>query len=58
VGALDVDRLHWASGLGLRLPTPIGAVRLDVGYRLNRFGPGEPQHGHRFAYHLSVGEAF
>jgi outer membrane protein assembly factor BamA len=57
-GALDVDRLHWASGLGLRLPTPIGAVRLDVGYRLNRFGPGEPQHGHRFAYHLSVGEAF
>lgn len=55
---LTLDALHWASGLGLRLPTPIGAVRLDVGYRLNRYELGEPVHGHRFAYHLSVGEAF
>ncbi|HUQ08102.1 MAG TPA: BamA/TamA family outer membrane protein [Kofleriaceae bacterium] len=57
-GVMELDRLHWASGLGLRVPTPIGAVRLDVGYRLNRFGAGEPLHGHRWAYHLSVGEAF
>lgn len=56
--SMAVDALHWASGLGLRLPTPIGAVRLDVGYRLNRFGLGEPMQGQRFAYHLSVGEAF
>jgi outer membrane protein assembly factor BamA len=57
-GEMNVDALHWASGLGFRLPTPIGAVRLDVGYRLNRYGLGEPQHDERFAFHLSVGEAF
>mgnify|MGYP000865276655 CR=1 FL=1 len=57
-GAMAIGRLHWASGLGLRLPTPIGPVRLDVGYRLNRVEPGEPQAGQRFAFHLSVGEAF
>jgi translocation and assembly module TamA len=55
---LALDRLHWAAGLGLRLPTPIGAARFDVGYRLNRYGAGEPRPGDRFAYHLSVGEAF
>ncbi len=57
-GGLAVDDLHWATGLGLRVPTPIGAVRLDVGYRLNRHQLGEPRSGSRFAYHLSVGEAF
>ena len=56
--AMAIERLHWATGLGLRLPTPIGALRFDVGYRLNRFGAGEPQANQRFAFHLSVGEAF
>jgi outer membrane translocation and assembly module TamA len=56
--AIALDHLHWASGLGLRVPTPIGAVRLDVGFRLNRYGVGEPRPGDRWAFHLSVGEAF
>jgi outer membrane protein insertion porin family len=56
--AMNVEALHWAAGGGFRLPTPIGAVRLDIGYRLNRYGLGEPQHDRRFAFHLSVGEAF
>lgn len=55
---LDAGNLHWAAGGGLRLPTPVGAVRFDVGYRLNRRGPTDPRPGDRFAYHLSVGEAF
>ncbi len=57
-GALDLGHLHWAAGAGLRVLTVVGAVRLDVAYRLDRFGSGEPRVGDRFAFHLSVGEAF
>ncbi len=57
-GELDLGNLHWAAGLGLRLYTVIGAVRVDVGYRLNRTGPGEPDPGSPWAFHLSIGEAF
>ncbi|HEY5944019.1 MAG TPA: BamA/TamA family outer membrane protein [Kofleriaceae bacterium] len=55
---IDITNLHWAAGLGLRLFTVVGAVRADVGYRLNRTGPGEPDAGSHFAFHLSIGEAY
>lgn len=57
-GELDPRNLHWAVGAGLRVLTVIGPIRLDVGYRLNRKGPGEPLAGEHFAYHLNLGEAF
>jgi translocation and assembly module TamA len=56
-GELDLANLHWASGLGLRF-NPVVSLRLDVAYRLNRYGPGEPAPGHRFAFHFSLGQAF
>ena len=55
---LDPLDVHWASGTGLRLATPVGPFRFDVGYRLNRFGGGEPLPGDRLAFHISLGEAF
>lgn len=55
---LDAGTLHWAAGLGLRFRTLVGPVRADLGYRLNRTGPDEPAPGSRFAFHLSLGEAF
>jgi outer membrane protein assembly factor BamA len=55
---LDAVHQHWATGAGVRLGTPIGPVRFDVGYRLNRTGAGELRRGDRFAFHLSLGEAF
>jgi outer membrane protein assembly factor BamA len=55
---LDPTHLHWAIGGGLRLMTIVGPVRLDVGYRLNRTGPMEPDPGSHYAYHLTIGEAF
>lgn len=55
---LDLGNLHWAAGAGLRLKTIVGPVRLDVGYRLNRTGGMEPDPGSKFAFHLSLGEAF
>jgi len=57
-GDLSLRHLHYAAGAGLRALTPIGSVRFDVGVRLNRRGTEEPGGNSRFAYHLSIGEAF
>lgn len=57
-GDLDPFDLHWATGLGLRYDTPVGPLRFDVGYRLNRTGAGDPEPGERWAWHVSLGEAF
>lgn len=58
VDELHPTNLHWAAGLGLRLLTIIGPVRLDVAYRLNRKGGMNPDPDSSFAFHLGVGEAF
>jgi outer membrane protein assembly factor BamA len=59
VNELDVTNQHWAVGGGLNLRSPIGPIGLDVGYRLNRNGPGEPEYGDsRFNFVIAVGEAF
>ena len=58
VGELDPMHLHWAAGLGLRLLTIVGAVRADLGFRLNRTGAQEPEPGGQYAFHLSLGEAY
>jgi outer membrane translocation and assembly module TamA len=56
--------LHWAAGGGLRYRTVIGSIRADLGVRLNRLtafeanGIPNPDPGQRFAFHLSLGEAF
>jgi outer membrane protein insertion porin family/translocation and assembly module TamA len=60
-----LDTPHLAPGLGLRYPTPIGPVRLDVGFRvLEYLGKEEPQgtppeiFGAPLTLHLAVGQAF
>ncbi|HEX5061986.1 MAG TPA: BamA/TamA family outer membrane protein [Kofleriaceae bacterium] len=58
VGMLDLGNLNWAIGPGLRAFTKVGAIRLDVGYRLNRTGPGNPEPDSHYAFHLSIGEAY
>ena len=58
-GELDVTKLHWAAGVSLRpYYLPIGPIRLDLAYRLNRTGPGEPLPGERWSFIFSLGEAF
>jgi translocation and assembly module TamA len=57
-GDLDPTNLHWAAGLGLRLLTIVGPVRADFGYRLNRKGGMNPDPDSKFAFHLTLGEAF
>ncbi|MEL7370240.1 MAG: BamA/TamA family outer membrane protein [Myxococcota bacterium] len=56
---LNFLKPHLATGGGLRLYTPIGPIRFDIGVRLNRVDPGvEPGGSDRIALHLSLGEAF
>lgn len=55
---LSFSRLHVGAGLGLRYETPVGPLRTDVGVRLNRRGPNDPDPNAPFAFQLSLGEAF
>jgi outer membrane protein insertion porin family len=55
---LDQDSIRWTDikttvGLGLRLNTPVGPLRLDYGHKLN-WNPGEA-HG---TFHFTLGHAF
>lgn len=59
------DKPHLAPGLGLRYPTPIGPIRLDLGLRvLELLGKEEPEgvppqiFGAPMTVHLAVGQAF
>jgi translocation and assembly module TamA len=59
VADLQMQNLHYATGIGLRYDTIVGPLRLDLGYRLNRVDEMDsPDRGRRFAFHFSLGEAF
>jgi outer membrane translocation and assembly module TamA len=53
--------LHYAVGPGLRYQTPVGPIRFDFGYQLNRIPElrinGEPQQ-RPWRIHFSIGQAF
>ena len=53
--------LRYDIGPGLRYNTPVGPVRVDLGYQLNPldglFVNGEPE-SRRFRFHFSIGHAF
>ncbi len=52
-GRIDVTDLRWAAGVGLRLRTPIGPLRVDGGYLIDQ-REGES----RTVLHLAIGHAF
>lgn len=58
---LHLDDLRYTLGSGLRYMTPIGPVRIDLGYQLNPITgllvDGEPQ-SRRWRIHFSIGQAF
>lgn len=57
----NFNDLRYDVGPGLRYNTPIGPLRVDVGYQLNPISgllvKGEPQ-SRRFRFHFSIGQAF
>lgn len=48
------DEFRWAMGLGLRYQTPIGPIRLDVAFPINRRAGVDD----RFQIYVSIGQAF
>jgi outer membrane protein assembly complex protein YaeT len=59
--AYDLGDLRYAVGPGLRYQTPVGPIRIDVGYQLNPIDGllvnGNEQK-RRFRFHFSIGQAF
>jgi outer membrane protein assembly factor BamA len=47
---------NYSVGSGVRVSTPIGKIRFDVGFRLNE--PPQYREERRFGVHLGLGEAF
>src|SRR5262249_13014487 len=56
--SLAPSDLHWATGVGLYMPTPIGPVGVDVGFRLNRLDPPNPDPGNTYSVNFTLGEPF
>ena len=58
---LNLNDLYYDVGPGLRYTTPIGPIRVDFGYQLNRIPGlvvnGEPE-PRRYRFHFSIGQAF
>ncbi len=53
---LDAEfSLRFTTGLGLRYQTPVGPIRVDLGWQLN---PPSGDQIDRYAVYLSVGQAF
>jgi outer membrane translocation and assembly module TamA len=57
--ATDVrlTRIRGAAGFGFRFDSPLGPIRLDFGFKLNRLTVNDRRES-GWEYHLSIGEAF
>jgi outer membrane protein insertion porin family len=51
---VDLSRMAVAAGPGLRVATPVGPLRIDVGFRLTNLEPSQP----KSVLHLGIGNAF
>lgn len=50
---IDLRDLRYSAGLGLRYRTPLGPIRVDWGYKLNRRPEESASH-----FHFTIGNAF
>ena len=55
---IDLGRLRAAAGIGLRFQSPVGPIRVDLGFKINRqeITPGRLEEPN--AWHISLGQAF
>jgi outer membrane protein insertion porin family len=53
VTELDLGELRGSAGFGVRYRSPIGPVRLDLGFKMDR-----RENESRTALHFSIGQAF
>jgi len=57
VTEMDLGELRGSVGFGLRYKSPIGPIRFDVGFKLDRREIGGTLESRR-AFHFSIGQAF
>ena len=53
LGRIDVTDLRWAAGAGLRLRTPVGPLRVDMGYLIDK-----RESESRTVFHVALGYPF
>jgi outer membrane protein insertion porin family len=53
VAEVDLGELRGSAGFGLRYKSPIGPIRFDIGFKIDRRVNEPPR-----AFHLSIGQAF
>jgi outer membrane protein assembly complex protein YaeT len=55
---IDLGQLRSAAGFGLRYRSPIGPIRVDVGFKMNRRDIAESRPEPLNAWHITLGQAF
>ena len=55
---LDFSRLRVAAGVGLRYQSPVGPIRIDLGFKLDRRELAPERLERRSVLHISLGQAF
>ena len=66
VGSLDLGKIRGAAGVGIRYRSPIGPIRVDLGFKLDRGrflteradGTLTTDRERLTALHVSIGQAF
>ena len=56
--AIDLGRLRSAVGVGLRYKSPIGPIRVDLGFKVHRHTTAPDVREALTALHISLGQAF
>ena len=55
---INLDRLRGSVGFGLRYKSPIGPLRVDLGFKMNRLALASGGRESLTAIHISFGQAF
>ena len=58
VSNLDIAEIRGAAGFGVRYLSPIGPIRVDLGFKMNRLTFANGTKEGRTALHITVGQAF
>ena len=55
---IDLGEIRTAAGFGVRYRSPVGPIRIDVGFKLDRHDLAPGVREKPFALHISLGQAF
>jgi outer membrane translocation and assembly module TamA len=58
VNDVNLGKLRGGTGFGIRYKSPVGPIRVDFGFKLGALQTFGTDKEHRFALHISIGQAF